>query len=124
MVTVEKVSGGPVYIRPLDRDFEIGDRADVDEEWASYLIEERGDFERLVDVEAAGEPDADEEGDTETEYEERVALAEGLANEHWRAAANAVEDGDADEYLDELAKRDDRESVQNAIEERRAELED
>jgi hypothetical protein len=46
MPRVEKTSGGRVYIRPLNRRFGIGDQADVDEEMAAYLTEERDDFER------------------------------------------------------------------------------
>ena len=56
MPTVEKHSGGRVYIRPLDRRFEIGDRVDVDRELAAYLCDERGDFTRIV--EKAGEAEA------------------------------------------------------------------
>lgn len=45
MPTVEKTSGGRVYLQALDQRFEIGDRADVSEGFAAYLCEERGDFE-------------------------------------------------------------------------------
>lgn len=47
MVTVEKTRGSRVYIRSLGQLFERGDRADVDEETATYLVEERGDFDRV-----------------------------------------------------------------------------
>lgn len=48
MPTVEKTRGGQVYIRSVGQYFSIGDRADVSESEATYLVEERGDFE-IVD---------------------------------------------------------------------------
>lgn len=47
-----------------------------------------------------------------------------LADENYQTATSAVKDGDADEFLDDLVEVDDRSSVQDAIEERRAELEE
>lgn len=47
MPTVKKTHGNVVTIRDVGR-FERGDRAEVDEEMAAYLCDERGDFE-LVD---------------------------------------------------------------------------
>lgn len=83
MPTVEKTSGGRVYIRPLDQRFEIDDRVDVDEEMAAYLCDERGDFSRIVekdDTEDESEPEADSDelpfdpADlTVDELEERIA---------------------------------------------------
>ncbi|MFC4549385.1 MULTISPECIES: hypothetical protein [Halorussus] len=76
MPRVEKTDGGLVYLRPLDRRFEIGDQVDVDEEMAAYLCEERGDFEYVRDIEARAaevkeslvdEPASDEEETTEGE---------------------------------------------------------
>lgn len=58
MPVVEKVSGGLVYIRSLDQRFGIGDRADVDDVEAEYLVEDRGDF-KIVDG-----SDEDTEGTT------------------------------------------------------------
>lgn len=49
MPTVEKTRGGRVYMRSLDRQFSIGDRAEVDDAEAEYLVEERGDFEIVDD---------------------------------------------------------------------------
>jgi len=59
MARVEKITGGRVYIRPLATEFEVGDQADVDAEMAAYLVEERGDFERVDD----GEDDPSDDGD-------------------------------------------------------------
>lgn len=47
MPTVEKVRGGEVLVRGIDTRFSVGDRADVSDELAAYLCEERGDFERV-----------------------------------------------------------------------------
>ncbi|WP_226043485.1 hypothetical protein [Natrinema sp. DC36] len=58
MPTVEKIAGGRVYIRPLDKRFEVGDQADVSDELAAHLCEQRGDFERVGDgVEPLPEPE-------------------------------------------------------------------
>ena len=65
MPTVEKISGGRVYIRPLDRRFEIGDRTEVNEELAAYLVEERGDFEEVSGNDGDDQEDAPDEDDAE-----------------------------------------------------------
>lgn len=49
MPTVEKTSGGRVYLRALDQRFEVGDRVDVNAGLAEYLCDERGDFSRIVE---------------------------------------------------------------------------
>lgn len=64
------------------------------------------------------------ESDLEDEMSDAFEQAEQLADEHWRTAKSTVEDGDADEFLDELAHVEERGSVLSAIDERRAELED
>lgn len=56
--------------------------------------------------------------------EEPDERAVELADEHWKTAKSAVLDGEADDYLDELAGVDDRGSVQGAIAERRQEVSD
>ncbi|QLG47899.1 hypothetical protein [Natrinema halophilum] len=76
MPTVEKTHGSRVYIRPLEQRFEIGDQADVDEEMAAYLCEERGDFERVDALqegdEWAGDSPPWEEPDGDTNDEPKV----------------------------------------------------
>ena len=57
MPTVEKTRGNRVYIRGVGR-FGRGDRANVDEDTAAYLCDERGDFERVGDAND-GEDEAD-----------------------------------------------------------------
>jgi hypothetical protein len=49
MPTVEKVSGPRTNIRDIGH-FSRGDRADVSEDDVHYLCEERGDFERVSDI--------------------------------------------------------------------------
>ena len=46
MPVVEKTSGGAVDVRGIG-DFAAGDRAEVSAEDAAYLVDERGDFERI-----------------------------------------------------------------------------
>ena len=63
MPLVEKIAGGTVHVRGAGR-FSYGDRADVDDEMAAYLCEERGDFKRVdatdVEFEEVGEDDVDD----------------------------------------------------------------
>ncbi|SIS00310.1 hypothetical protein SAMN05421858_5115 [Haladaptatus litoreus] len=49
MPTVEKIRGGEVYFPALEQDFSKGDRADVSDGLATYLCDERGDFEVVED---------------------------------------------------------------------------
>jgi len=105
MPTVEKAGGAWVYIRPLDRDFRAGDRADVDDELATYLVEERGDF---VYVDESGD-DFEINGWLDNDYQDRAA---------------AVREGGLDDHLDEIADAETSDTVIEAVDERRAELED
>lgn len=122
MPTVERIRGRGL-VRGIGR-FDTGDRADVSEDDAEYLVEENGDFRR-VDSTAASDAadDSDSDASDPSDADDPESEAASLADEHWNAAVTAVEDGDADAYLDELEAADDRESVQAAIEDRRAELE-
>jgi len=52
------------------------------------------------------------------------ASAENLADENWQTVVSEIESGEVDDLLDELEDIDDRDSVQEAIEDRRAELKD
>ena len=91
MPRVEKTDGGLVYIRPLDRRFEIGDRADVSAEQAQYLVEERGDF----DVVDAGDADvATEDESTSGESEEGVGPPFDPAEHTVDELESKLEDGD------------------------------
>lgn len=105
MPIVEYVGGG-VYHSRSHSNVTAGDRIDVSTGKAAYLCDDRDDFVRV---------DAD--------IDERVEQAIALSEEHWQSTVSIVEAGDADDYLDELADVDDRDSVQAAIDERRATLE-
>lgn len=145
MPVVEKVRGGRVTVRHVGH-FDVGDRKEVSAEEAAYLVEERGDFAYVDESEADGdpaeadddttdgsseedaaaeadEPDADEADDDAPKEADAEGSAAYLAEQPWRTAVSTVEAGDADDYLDELEAVDDRNSVQDAIAERRAELE-
>lgn len=47
MVTVEKTEPGSVTYRALGRSFVSGDQAEVPEEVAAWLCDDRGEFERV-----------------------------------------------------------------------------
>jgi len=70
MPTVEKTSGGRVYVRGIGR-FTVGDTADVSESEAAYLVEERADFERVgltqQDRDDDGEASITDEGSGDAE---------------------------------------------------------
>lgn len=76
MVTVEKVRGGRVRVRGIGR-FERGDRADVSEEDAAYLCDERGDFERVGDAEVENDA-ADDTGGYLRDQPAAVQIDEGV----------------------------------------------
>lgn len=57
MPAVEKVRGGRVHVRGIGA-FELGDRADVSEDQAAYLLEERSDF-ALVDEGTSTQAESD-----------------------------------------------------------------
>jgi hypothetical protein len=128
MPVVEKDSGGRVYLRPLDRTFEIGDRADVDEEMAAYLCEERGDF-CLAD-EADGddnEGDGVDEANDENVWNRTKAAVDPEAFLDRTPMSEVVEDiagGDVDGILGEVEDAAERKGVLEAIEQRYDELED
>jgi len=105
MPTVEKVSGGRVYVRGIGR-FSLGDRADVSESDAAYLCDERGDFRR-VDGETGGDFVAHE-------FVSRTPVAD---------VASDIRAGEADGHLDQVEQAErngrDRKTVYEAVDERR-----
>lgn len=118
MPVVEKTSGGSVYIRPLDQDFSIGDQVDVDDEMAAYLTEERGDFEVIEDDDSAPQEEdkpPDEDGDDFS--------VNGWLENDYQDRADAVLDGGLDDFLDEIEEAESSETVIDAVQERRDELE-
>lgn len=104
MPTVEKVRGGRVMVRGIGR-FEVGDQAEISEADAEYLIEERGDFEY---VNGDNGDDFSIDGWLDNDYENR---------------AEAVREGGVDDYLDEIEDAETSQTVIDAVEERRSELE-
>lgn len=80
MPRVEKVTGGRVYVRGIGR-FRIGDQAEVSEDDAAYLCEERGDFRRVEDADEG-------DGDVDGEDVDDNAVAEGPYRDR-----DAVDDG-------------------------------
>ncbi|WP_135807354.1 hypothetical protein [Halorussus marinus] len=127
MPVAEKTTGGEVYLRGIDRRVSTGDRVDVSEEFATYLIEERNDF-RIVDVQDAEFREIDD-ADTDTAEED----SDGEAG--FDAAAfvdrtpmddvvEEIEAGEVDEHLDAVQEAAERVGVEDAVGQRRAELED
>jgi len=55
--------------------------------------------------------------------DEPSVWAESLADEHWQTVVSEVESGEVDDLLDDLEAVDDRDSVQQAIADRRETLE-
>lgn len=106
MPTVEKTSGGRVYVRLVGQEFSVGDRAEVSADEAAYLCDERGDFERVGDDDVGDDFSAN--GWLENDYQER---------------ADAVLEGGLDDYLGEIEEAETSETVIDAVEQRRAELE-
>jgi hypothetical protein len=63
MPVVEKTHGGRVVLRAIGRQLSVGDRAEVSDELAAYLCDDRGDFAVVDDVGATeGETDDDTVG--------------------------------------------------------------
>jgi len=137
MPVVEKVHGGRVVVRDIG-EFVLDDRADVDADTAAYLCDERGDFERVADeggddshensLDVSGEvtidADAGSEADTaDDDPSGDYPAADGTSDAHWRSIVTAVGDGVYDDNLNTVAEHDHRSSVQDAVGERRAELE-
>lgn len=103
-----------------------GDVVDVDEQLADYLCE-KDEFGRVGDdaPEAAGdEPDEDEEEEAAEDAAEPEGFdVEAWLDQHYQAREEQVRDGDVDEHLDAIAEAETATTVQDAIGERRAEIE-
>lgn len=120
MPVVEKTEGGRVYIRPLAERFEVGDQAEVDDdELLEHLTEVRGDFEIVDDGEDDTAAD-DEEAESEAET---FDVGEFLDRTPVDDVVEDIAAGEADGHLDEIAEEASRVTVQDAVGERRAELE-
>lgn len=119
MKEVEKISGNHVLIRGVGR-FERGDTATVDDEMATYLSQERGDFVVVDEDGDVPEPedDTDDESDAEA-FDTDAWLAQDYTDREDR-----VRSGDVDDELELIAESETSNTVLDAIGERRAELED
>jgi hypothetical protein len=96
-------------------------RADPFPEPEGELIEVVGhSLDELIVVTRVDEQDQREEGGA-GEFE-RNRRAHEVVDDHWKAAESTILNGDADEFLSEVERLEDRPAVLTAIEERRAEL--
>lgn len=126
MPVFEKTTGGEVLLRGIDRRVSVGDRVDATGGYAEYL-RERGDFAVVDDhhdaefreVDEEDEPDDDEVDDDggfdAAEFVDRTPVGDVVED---------IEAGEADDHLDAVYEAADRVTVEDAVGERRAELED
>ncbi|MDB2283660.1 hypothetical protein PM038_00020 [Halorubrum ezzemoulense] len=114
-------SGGGRY-RTSGHQFEEGDIVDVDEGLAEYLCEK--DAFARVDGDPLEEADPTENsgGDTLDEAE-GFNVDAWIDDNHYQERAEEVRDGVHDEHLDAIAEAESATTVQDAVGERRAELE-
>jgi len=135
MPTVEKVSGGRVYVREAGRKFDRGDRADVSEATAAYLCEERGDFERVDataatedggnDDAATAEPELTDESDGSGDVTDDAGgdIDSSFDADEWlerdyQERADLVKAGAVDAHLETLLEVETSETVKDAVETR------
>ena len=125
MPRVRKIAGGKYYHRETGR-LAIGDTADVGEKLAAYLVEERNDFERAQedDVEELPEPDGLTVDEDETDDDGENFEINGWLENDYQDRADAVLEGGLDDYLEEIEEAETSDTVIDAVEERRAELEE
>lgn len=122
MPVAEKITGGEVYLRGIDQRVTAGDRVDVSDAFAAYLREERGDF-RIVDVQDADYREVDDATDDQDESEEFDAAA-FVDRTPMDDVIDDIHSGDVDEHLDAIGEAADRVGIDDAVGERRAELEE
>lgn len=104
------------------QDPETGERVDVTSEVDDDVAERLADEYAAIEVEDTNsETEDDDSSDDETTVDERAVE---LADASYQDAVDAVVSGEADEYLDDLEEADDRVTVQDAIEDRREDLEE
>jgi len=103
--------------------FEEGDIAEVDEELADYLCEKDA-FARVDDsAVTVDESEADENNETDEADSEGFDVDEWINEHHYQAREEQVRAGAVDEHLDAIAEAESSTTVQDAVGERRAELE-
>jgi hypothetical protein len=121
MVRVHYDGGG--RYRTSGHQFEEGDIVDVDEGLAEYLCEQ--DAFGRVDGDAAAEAPSEDApaSDEEPTESEGFDVDAWIDEHHYQARAEQVRAGDHDEHLDAIAGAESATTVQDAVGERRAELE-
>mgnify|MGYP006296060993 CR=1 FL=1 len=117
MPTVEKTHGGQVYLTAISTRVATGDQIDVSEGLAEHLTETRGDF-RIVGGDTTS-ADADDETD---DAGEAFDLDEFL-DQNVPPIEEAIAAGEVDDHLKAIGKASERTGVQDAVGQRRAELE-
>ena len=134
MPRVRYLGGGGYHIRDGPDFDEAGDEADVSERTADRLCA-RDDFERVTtdaDAEGAGGDDGNDEaadaddeaadaGDDDGEAESFDA--EAWLDQDYQTRADRVRDGDVDSHLAAIADAETSQTVQDAVDDRRDELE-
>ena len=114
--------GGGGGDRTRGRQFEEGAIVDVDEGLAEYLCEK--DAFARVGGDAPAEPEADVASDDDTDAEpDGFDVERWIDALHYQERAEEVRDGEHDEHLDAIAEAESATTVQDAVGERRAELE-
>ncbi|QLH78678.1 hypothetical protein HZS55_15890 [Halosimplex rubrum] len=119
MPVYEKTTGGEVYLRGIDRRVSAGDRVDVGEEFAAYL-DERRDF-RAVDVREGEFREIDDSADGEGDGFDAAAFVDRTPMDD---VVEDIQAGEADDHLRAVAEAADRVGVEDAVGQRRAELEE
>jgi hypothetical protein len=125
---VDDEPDGPIRVDSYVRQDECGyydpdamtDACPRDAGWGTDRTEGPcADHSDLLDEDAAFPDDAEAEP---TPDADRTARVGELAEKHWQTTVTIIENGEADDVLDRLEPVDERNSVQEAIDDRRTEL--
>jgi len=128
MPRVQYVGGGGYYIRDGPDFDEAGDEADVGERTADRLCA-RDDFERVTtDADAGEDASSDDSDDGAADAGDDAGEAEPFDVEAWldqnyQTRADRVRDGDVDHILDTIVDIETSQTVLDAVDDRRDELE-
>ena len=115
-------SGGGRY-RTSGHQFEEDDIVDVDEGLAEYLCEKDA-FGRVDETPTEAEDDSTKSSGDDTDAEpDGFDVDAWIDDNHYQERAEEVRDGEHDEHLDAIAEAESATTVQDAVGERRAELE-
>lgn len=119
-----RYTGGGTY-RVAGVSFEPGDEREVDQELAAYLSDHDA-FEVTVEKEPTPDDVDDVEEDEPDSDDDQVEAFDAAAFVDRSPMDGVIEDiqaGEVDEHLDAVAEAADRVGVEDAVGERRAELE-